>query len=218
MVVRFSVRRMRSRTILLLIALLGGGLLNTALVHGQQDPEREGLRQFLQQTINGADSFEDRFDAEVWLVDMQHRLSPFIEADEERLELLRQIHSAATRSELPPELVLALIEVESGFDRFAISRVGAQGFMQVMPFWKNEIGRADDNLTDTRTNLNYGCRILQYYIQRQRGDLRRPTTVRWAAVDTVIRYTEHGQRDGAPSRWTGNTGSKRVLLAGHRMV
>ena len=90
-----------------------------------------------------------------------------------RLRLLQQIHAAARESGLPPALVLAVIKVESGFDRFAVSRVGAQGYMQVMPFWKNEIGRPDDNLTLTETNLRYGCHILQFYIQREGGNLRR---------------------------------------------
>ena len=136
------------------------------------DPvERAELRAFLESTIRGADSFSDRYDAEVWLVDMSARLSRFIDDPEQRLKLLRQIHAAATAAGLPPELVLAVIEVESHFDRFAISRVGAQGMMQVMPFWKDEIGRTDDNLTDNLTNLEYGCRILQFYLQRENGRL-----------------------------------------------
>ena len=85
--------------------------------------------------------------------------------------MLRQVHHFASASDLPPELVLAVIEVESHFDRFAISRVGAQGLMQVMPFWKDEIGRPADNLTDIRTNLSYGCRILQFYLQQESGRL-----------------------------------------------
>ncbi|MEQ9463981.1 MAG: transglycosylase SLT domain-containing protein [Haliea sp.] len=145
------------------------------LAAGQpQDPEeRAALRTFLDQTINSADSFADRYDAEVWLVDMSARLERFVKDAEERLQLLRQVHAAAARASLPPELVLAVIEVESHFDRFAISRVGAQGMMQVMPFWKNEIGRADDNLTMNLTNFEYGCRILQFYLQREKGDLHR---------------------------------------------
>ena len=136
------------------------------------DPvERAELRAFLESTIRGADSFADRYDAEVWLVDMSARLGRFIDDPAQRLKLLRQIHAAATAAELPPELVLAVIEVESHFDRFAISRVGAQGMMQVMPFWKDEIGRPDDNLTDNLTNLEYGCRILQFYLQREDGRL-----------------------------------------------
>ncbi|WP_408610732.1 transglycosylase SLT domain-containing protein [Kineobactrum salinum] len=157
--------------------LLAALLLVCAVPQLQAQPadaaERAALRDFLDQTINSADSFEDRYDAEVWLVDMSARLQRFVKDPAARLELLRQIHSAAQRAGLAPELVLAVIEVESHFDRFAISSAGAQGMMQVMPFWKNEIGRSDDNLTRNRTNLEYGCRILQFYLQREDGDLHR---------------------------------------------
>jgi len=144
-------------------------------IHAQpaDQQEREELRSFLEQTIHGAESFQDRYDAEVWLVDMSARLSRYVKDPQQRLDLLRAIHAAATEAELPPELVLAVIEVESHFDRFAISRVGAQGMMQVMPFWKDEIGRPDDNLTDNATNFEYGCRILQFYLQREKGHLHR---------------------------------------------
>ena len=135
--------------------------------------EREALRSFLESTISDANSFEDRYDAEVWLVDMSSRLERFVKDPRHRLELLQDIHAAAVQSELPPELVLSVIEVESHFDRFAISRVGAQGMMQVMPFWKDEIGRSDDNLTDNKTNFAYGCRILQFYLQREKGHLHK---------------------------------------------
>ena len=137
------------------------------------DRERDGLRNFLEQTISGADSFRDRYDAEVWLVDMSGRLSRYVEDPQQRLNLLQAIHANASAANLPPELVLAVIEVESHFDRFAVSRAGAQGLMQVMPFWKDEIGRPDDNLTRNATNLEYGCRILQFYLQREQGRLRR---------------------------------------------
>ena len=154
----------------LILTLVTAG---TALAQPEDPEEREALRAFLNESINSANSFQDRYDAEVWLVDMSARLERFIKDPEERLLILRQVHSAATRASLPPELVLAVIEVESHFDRFAISRVGAQGMMQVMPFWKNEIGRADDNLTLNRTNFEYGSRILQFYLKREKGDLHR---------------------------------------------
>jgi hypothetical protein len=125
------------------------------------------LRSFLETTISRSDSFDDRYAAEVWLVDMARDWSPLSTIPAARLELLRQVHRAATAAEVLPELVLAVIEVESRFDRFAVSRAGAQGLMQVMPFWKGEIGRPDDNLTDNATNLDYGCRILQFYLQRE---------------------------------------------------
>ena len=133
--------------------------------------EHEQLRRFLDQSINRAGSFEDRFDAEVWLVDMSARLELFVPEADDRLRLLEDVHRFARHSQLPPELVLAVIEVESRFDRFAVSRVGAQGLMQVMPFWKDEIGRSNDNLTDISTNLSYGCRILQFYIEQEDGRL-----------------------------------------------
>lgn len=145
----------------------------TALAQPTDPTERAALAQHLRQSIAAAESFDDQYDAAVWLTDMQARLARLVPEAGYRLQLLRQIHAAATASELSPELVLAVIEVESHFDRFAVSRVGAQGYMQVMPFWKQEIGRPDDNLTDPETNLRYGCQILKFYIQREKGDLRR---------------------------------------------
>jgi soluble lytic murein transglycosylase-like protein len=129
------------------------------------------LRQLLKQTIEASDSFEDRFDAEVWLVSKQENLKKYIKDPQERMDVLRRIHKAARRADLQPEIVLALIEVESHFDRYAVSRVGAQGMMQVMPFWKNEIGHPHDNLTEIDTNLKYGCTILKHYINKADGRL-----------------------------------------------
>lgn len=150
-----------------LCLLLAANAQATGIPQGEEKAE---LRAFLKSTINEAESFDDRFDAEVWLVDMSGRLSTFIDNPRHRLELLRAVHREATRADLKPDLVLALIEVESRFDHYAISRVGAQGLMQVMPFWKNEIGRPEDNLTDIDTNLSYGCRILQFYLQKEKGN------------------------------------------------
>jgi len=148
-------------------------ILCTPTSAASPEQEHEQLRQFLEVTISDAESFEDRYDAEVWLLDMQTRLQPLMRDPGDRLKLLRNVHAIAVQSALPPELVLAVIEVESSFDRYAVSKAGAQGYMQVMPFWKNEIGRPDDNLTHANTNLRYGCRILQYYLQREQGNLRR---------------------------------------------
>lgn len=142
---------------------------------GQTDRPANGdtplLRDFLNRTISESDSFSDHFEAEVWLVDMSRRLEEFVADHQTRLSLLKMVYQYATHSGLTPELVLAVIEVESHFDNFAVSRVGAQGLMQVMPFWKNEIGRSEDNLTHIATNLNYGCRILQFYLHKENGKL-----------------------------------------------
>lgn len=129
------------------------------------------LRDLLITAINNSDSFQDRFDAEVWLVDMSNRLEPFVTDDQKRINLLKQIHYEATRANLRPELVLAVIEIESRFDRFAISSAGALGLMQVMPFWLKEIGHPEDNLFDIHTNLRMGCTILRYYLDKEKGNL-----------------------------------------------
>lgn len=162
---------MRPTLNLLTTLLLPLVLLISPMTNAQQiDSE---LRTLLKDTINQADSFEDRFDAEVWLVDMSGRLQRFIKDDKKRLELLRAVHREATRANLKPELVLSVIQIESYFDRYALSYVGARGLMQVMPFWKKEIGRPDDNLMDIDTNLRYGCTILSYYLKKEKGDMIR---------------------------------------------
>ncbi|MBL4711765.1 MAG: transglycosylase SLT domain-containing protein, partial [Gammaproteobacteria bacterium] len=111
-------------------------------IHASEQSVDPKLRQLLTEAINSSESFEDRFHAEVWLFDMSSRLRRFIKDEQLRLTLLKQIHLEATRAKLQPELVLALIEIESHFDSYAISKSGAQGLMQVMPFWLNEIGHA----------------------------------------------------------------------------
>ena len=131
------------------------------------------LRQLLTEAINSSKSFADRFHAEVWLLDMSNRLQRFVDDEKTRLTMLKQIHFEALRANLQPELVLALIEVESHFDSYAISRAGAQGMMQVMPFWLDEIGRPDDNLIDMKTNLRMGCTILKYYMDMEKNDLHK---------------------------------------------
>jgi soluble lytic murein transglycosylase-like protein len=155
--------------ILPLLALLANMAGANPAVHDTSDPE---LRQLLADAIESSDSFNDRFDAEVWLFDMSSRMEPFVTDKEFRLDLLKNIHREATRVELPPELVIAVIEIESRFDTFAISRSGAQGLMQVMPFWLNEIGHAEDNLVDMNTNLRMGCTILKYYMDMEKNNLR----------------------------------------------
>ena len=131
------------------------------------------MRAALLEAVNSSDSFVDRFDAEVWLTDMSQRLQSRVKDPVERLYILKKVHYEAKRAKLEPELVLALINVESNFDRFAISSAGAQGLMQIMPFWLDEIGRPDDNLFDIDTNLRFGCTILNIYLKRERGDMRK---------------------------------------------
>ena len=131
------------------------------------------LKQRLIAALSEHESFKDRFDAEVWLADMSNRLAKVLPDETARLELLRHIHTEAVRAQLPPELVLAVIQVESNFDRFAISEAGARGLMQVMPFWLKELGRPDDNLFNVQTNLRFGCTILRYYLDMEKGNRTR---------------------------------------------
>ncbi len=142
-------------------------------VAAMQEPPNDELRQLVREAVASSDSFVDRFDGEVWLTDMSARLAKTIPDYDERIQLLKLIHYEASRAGLPPELVLAVIQVESYFDRWAISVSGAQGLMQIMPFWLNEIGRPDDNLFHVQTNLRMGCTILKYYLDMESGDLTR---------------------------------------------
>lgn len=141
-----------------------------ALAQAQPDPE---LRAALLAAASDTASFIDRFDAEVWLTDMSRRLERQVINPDERITILKLVHLEASRVELPPELILAVIETESNFDHYAISVAGAIGLMQIMPFWLDEIGRPDDNLLHVDTNLRYGCTILKFYIEQENGDLRR---------------------------------------------
>ena len=138
----------------------------------QQEPDPE-LIALLRVAASETDSFPDHFAAQVWLTDMSARLERQVRDPEERIEILMRVHYEAMRAELPPELVLAVIDVESNFDRFAISVAGARGLMQIMPFWLDEIGRPDDNLMHIDTNLRFGCTILKYYMDMEDGDLIR---------------------------------------------
>ncbi|MCL6270682.1 transglycosylase SLT domain-containing protein [Sansalvadorimonas sp. 2012CJ34-2] len=133
----------------------------------------DSMRQYLADAINEASSFNNRYAAEVWLVDMSLRLAPYIGDQLDRIELLQTVHREASRTGLSPELVLSVIHTESTFDQYAVSRAGAQGYMQIMPFWKFEIGQEDDNLTDMETNIRYGTSILSYYIKKEEGNLDR---------------------------------------------
>ena len=118
-------------------------------------------------------SFKSSLEAADWLSEMSHRLAKRIPNREYRIDLLRSIHYEATRAGLDPQLVLGLMQVESGFRKYAVSSANARGYMQVMPFWVKIIGRPEDSLFDLRTNLRYGCTILRHYLDIEKGDLFR---------------------------------------------
>ena len=118
-------------------------------------------------------SFRNSIDAVDWLSEMSRRLEKRIPSREYRIDLLRSVHYEATRAGLDPQLVLGLMQVESGFRKYAVSSAGARGYMQVMPFWVKIIGRPEDSLFDLRTSLRYGCTILRHYLDIEKGDLFR---------------------------------------------
>ena len=135
---------------------------------GEPEPE---LRARLAKAIADGDGFDDQYAAQVWLTDMSSRMQrhmPKAMPDTaKRLDFLRQVHAEAAKADLSPELVMAVINVESGFDRLAISHSGAFGLMQIMPFWLKEIGQGGDNLFQVHTNLRMGCTILRYYLDKE---------------------------------------------------
>ncbi|MDH4047861.1 MAG: transglycosylase SLT domain-containing protein [Gammaproteobacteria bacterium] len=161
---------MKSITPRLIVLMLVLACVSPAPAQDAPDP---ALRDLLRAVASEADSFEDHFAAQVWLTDMSARLERQVANPNERLTILKRVHYEATRWELPPELVLAVIDVESNFDRFAISVAGARGLMQIMPFWLKEIGRPEDNLMHIDTNVRYGCTILKFYLDLEKGDLAR---------------------------------------------
>jgi len=106
------------------------------------------------------------FEQEIWVQDIKKLIKRWVPDPDEAETIARWVYLYSVRFELSPELVLGLISVESNFDHFAVSSVGARGLMQVMPFWKKELGSPDDNLFEIETNIRYGCAIVRHYIKR----------------------------------------------------
>jgi soluble lytic murein transglycosylase-like protein len=118
------------------------------------------------------DSIDDRLAYLRWLGAMSERLKRRKSEHHTRIEFLETVWYESRRAGLETALVLGLIQVESGFRKYAISSVGARGYMQVMPFWMRLIGNGDAaRLFHLQTNLRFGCVILRHYLDRERGDL-----------------------------------------------
>ena len=137
----------------------------------QRDPE---LKALLQKIIGSADCFADKYESEVWYKTMEPRLAQFVPTHAERVEILDHVYCEAKRDptlQIPPDLVLALMEVESRFDRWAVSPAGAVGLMQVMPFWPRELG-VQNQLVKVAPNIRMGCEILRYYLRLEHRNWR----------------------------------------------
>jgi soluble lytic murein transglycosylase-like protein len=158
-------RPLRTTLVCAFVALAGYcALPRTAHADQQRDPE---LKALLQKIISRTDCFADKFDSEVWYKAMEPKLARLVPTHEARIEILDHVYCEAKRDptlQLPPDLVLALIEVESRFDPWAVSPAGAVGLMQVMPFWPRELG-VQNQLVRVEPNIRMGCEILRYYLR-----------------------------------------------------
>ena len=143
----------------------------------KEEPLSNSVRALMQKSISDSAAprlvFTSEAEGQRWMTEMSRRLKSRMPDQEMREDFLRTVNYEATRAGLDPQLVLALIQVESGFKKYAVSSVGARGFMQVMPFWVRSIGNPDQNLFHLRLNLRYGCTILRYYLDIEHGDLYR---------------------------------------------
>ncbi len=167
--------RRYSRTSALLLMLFFTS--NSDAGEQSYSPLSASVRAVLQHSVSDMAApklaFATQYEADSWLNAMSRRLKKRLPDESYRKDFLSTVHYEATRAGLDPELVLGLIEIESGFNKYAVSRAGARGYMQVMPFWVKEIGTDEHNLFHLRINLRYGCTILRHYLDIERGNLFR---------------------------------------------
>jgi len=138
----------------------------------QSEPE---LRAVVQRAISHVECFADRYDSAVWFTLMEPKLRRYVSDPDQRLEILRNVYCETHRGKdsLPAGLVMAVLDVESRFDPWAVSSAGAVGLMQVMPFWPERLGMRRYQLTRVSANIHMGCAILRYYMHDERRDIRR---------------------------------------------
>jgi soluble lytic murein transglycosylase-like protein len=139
----------------------------------QRDPE---LKAVVARAIAQAQCFTDQYDSAVWYTLMEPRLRNIVREKEERIDILKQVYCETHRpgeGRLPPGLVMALIAVESRFDRWAVSSAGAVGLMQVMPFWPERLGMRRYELVHVAANIRMGCAILRFYMTHEHNDVRK---------------------------------------------
>ncbi len=151
---------------------------NVAFAGNQrEEPLSNSVKSMMQKSISDLASpkliFASEQEGQAWMSDMSQRLAKKLPDTAYREDFLRSVHYEATRAGLDPQLVMGLIQVESAFKKYAVSSVGARGYMQVMPFWVKSIGNKDHNLFHLRLNLRYGCTILRHYLDIEHGDLYR---------------------------------------------
>jgi len=158
--------------LLSLSLLLPGGAAAAPAADAQREPE---LRGAVQHAIEQAECFEDRYDSAVWYKMMEPRLRQRVPDREERMSILKNVFCEANRPgepRLPPGLVMAIIDIESGFNRYAVSNAGAVGLMQVMPFWPENLGMRRHQLVRAPENIRMGCAIFRAYLKRDNNVAR----------------------------------------------
>jgi soluble lytic murein transglycosylase-like protein len=193
-------RRPLPGTALAALLALAGAALHPAAADQQRDPE---LKTVVARAIAQAQCFTDQYDSAVWYTLMEPRLRPLVKEKDERVDILKQVYCETHRrgeARLPPGLVMAVIAVESRFDRWAVSSAGAVGLMQVMPFWPERLGMRRYELVHVAPNIRMGCAILRYYLGYEHNDVRR----------ALARYNGAVGRRGYPdlvltqwTRWAG---------------
>jgi soluble lytic murein transglycosylase-like protein len=178
------------------LVIAGALLSGIASADQQRDPE---LKEVIQRAISQAECFTDHYDSAVWYTLMEPRLRVIVKEHDERMEILKQVYCETHRSgeaRLPPGLVMAVMDIESRFNRWAVSSAGAVGLMQVMPFWPEKLGIRRYELIHTGPNIHMGCAILRYYLRYERNDVRR----------ALARYNgsvgHRGYPDMVISRWS----------------
>jgi soluble lytic murein transglycosylase-like protein len=195
---RLRLRALAGALAALLAALLAPGLASARTADAQRDPE---LRAVVQAAIQQAQCFEDQYDSAVWYKLMEPRLRRYVQDSAERLAILRIVYCETHRKDvapLPAGLVMAVLDVESRFDRWAVSSAGAVGLMQVMPFWPEKLGMRRHELTAIEPNIRMGCAILRYYLEHERNDFRRALARYNGSVGT------RGYADLVVVRWTSS--------------
>jgi hypothetical protein len=172
------------RTLGILALVAGLTTLSPARADRQMDPELRGV---VKQAIAEAecDAHAERFEEEVFLKLQEPRLARIVSSPPLRREILRRVYcqteSVVRRYreqrhielKLTPALVLAVIDIESHFDRYAVSPAGAVGLMQVMPFWPRSLGVENRLFGNVEFNIRLGCEILAFYMASERNDYRR---------------------------------------------
>ena len=169
-----SMRARRARASARIAAAVLAAAMAGAACAGDQKYEvlSASVRATLARAVNDRATVDEKdLDTRAWVRAMTRRMGNRFPDEEAARHFLALVRYEAMRAGLDPHLVLAVIDVESKFRKYAVSRAGARGLMQVMPFWVKEIGEPGHNLFHERTNLRYGCTILRHYLDRERGNL-----------------------------------------------